>query len=63
MAGGGELRAFFEGTQEDTAQAVGSAAGKMAAFGDETAQNVRASVSKATKLDQQYGHEFNPPVQ
>lgn len=45
MAGGGELRAFFEGAQEDTAQAVQSAAGKMADLGGETAQNVRDSVN------------------
>jgi hypothetical protein len=45
MADGGELRAFFKGTQEEAAQAVESAAGKMADFGDETAQNVRDSVN------------------
>lgn len=45
MPDGGELRAFFKGAQEDAAQAVESAAGKMADFGDETAQNVRDSVS------------------
>jgi hypothetical protein len=45
MPDGGELRAFFKGTQEEAAQAVESAAGKMADFGDETAQNVRDSVN------------------
>jgi len=51
MAGGGELRAFFEGAQEDTAEAVESAAGKMASFGDETAQNVRTSVSNLSDAE------------
>jgi hypothetical protein len=45
MPDGGELRASFEGAQEDAAQAVESAAGKMADFGTETAQNVRDSVN------------------
>ena len=45
MPGGGELRAFFKGAQEDAAQAVESAAGKMAEFGGKTAQKVRDSVS------------------
>jgi hypothetical protein len=51
MAGGGELRAFFEGAQEDTAEAVESAAGKMASFGDETAGNVRTSVSNLSDAE------------
>jgi hypothetical protein len=42
---GGALRAFFKGAQEDVARAVESAAGKMAGFGDATAQGVRDSVS------------------
>lgn len=51
MAGGGELRAFFEGAQDDTAQAVESAADKMASFGDETAQNVRTSVGNLSDAE------------
>lgn len=51
MPDGGELRAFFKGAQEDAAQAVESAAGKMAGFGDETAQNVRDSLNTLSKAE------------
>lgn len=51
MADGGELKAIFKGAQEDMAQAVESAASKMAAFGDATAQNVRDSVAAIQNAD------------
>jgi len=47
----GELKAIFRGAQEDMAQAVESAAGKMASFGDTTAQNVRDSVAAIQNAD------------
>lgn len=51
MADGGELKAIFKGAQADMAQAVESAAGKMATFGDTTAQNVRDSVAAIQNAD------------
>ena len=51
MAGGGELRAFFKGAQEDTAQAVESVAHKMASFGEQTARNVRDSIDAVQNAD------------
>jgi hypothetical protein len=51
MPGGGALRAFFKGAQEDAAQAVESAAGKMAGLGEDTAQGVRDSVSTIRNAD------------
>lgn len=48
---GGELRAFFKGAAEDTAQAVESAGKSIADFGDQTAQNVLDSVKAVEDAD------------
>jgi RHS repeat-associated protein len=51
MSGGGALRAFFVGAQEDTAQAVEDAAGQLGKLGDDTMQKALDSVTTVEDAD------------